>query len=148
MDDRNQSGDLLTPKYRVAPEPFWAASQWRGDDGYDRIETSARRRWEAIPSWGRDGWDLGAWPLVVIFHRDSTVGYELAENCEGDATVYRYPTRALRDAATDQIAFWHWRERGAPWVAGIADAAHAPAHLRGAYSSKRVEPPRPDRGLE
>ena len=85
----NESRDLLTAQYRARPEPFWAGLQARGDDGYERIEVARRWKWEAIPSWGRDGWDLGDWPLVVIFHRDSADGFELAENCEGDVTAYR-----------------------------------------------------------
>ena len=148
MDNGNDSADLLTAQYRARPEPFWAGLQARGDDGYERIEVARRWKWEAIPSWGRDGWDLGDWPLVVIFHRDSADGFELAENCEGDVTAYRYPTRALRDAATDAMAFVHWQHRGEPWVAGVADAAHAPAHLRGRFSWNRLENTRPGWALE
>ncbi|MFZ0179956.1 MAG: hypothetical protein WAL84_08825, partial [Candidatus Dormiibacterota bacterium] len=63
------STDLLTAEYRIEPESFWTLCQLRGDDGYDRIEAARMRRWVAIPSWGRDGWDLGSWPLAVIYHR-------------------------------------------------------------------------------
>lgn len=128
--------DLLVPDYRVIPEPFWAISQMRGDDGYDRIEAARRFRWTAIPAWGRDGWDLGSWPLVVVFHRQSPGRFELAENVEGDVTVYCYMTRELRDEATDQLAFWHWRHDCEDWVQGIGSLDQAP-HLRGAYSSRR-----------
>ena len=93
--------------------------------GYDRIEATSRRRWVAIPSWGRDGWDLGSWPLAVISHRHTPEGYELAENVEGDATVYRYPTKELRDAATDQLAFWRRKHNEEEWVEGVASIEQA-----------------------
>lgn len=99
--------DLLTAEYRLDPEPFWTIYQMRGDDGYDRIEAARFQRWIAVPSWGRDGWDLGSWPYVLIYHRATPEGFELAENVEGDVTYCRYPTRDLRDAATNQLAFWH-----------------------------------------
>jgi hypothetical protein len=130
--------DLLTEEYRLDPEAFWTVCQMRGDDGYDRIEAARSKRWQAIPSWGQDGWDLGSWPIVVIYHRQSAEGFDLAENVEGDATVYRYPTREMRDAATDQLAFWHWKHTGEDWVAGIDSVEEAP-HFCGPFSWKRCE---------
>jgi hypothetical protein len=68
---------LLSAAYRVTPEPFWALAQARGKDGYDRIERAVAHGWRAVPGWGRDGWDLGSWPLVVIFHGESPAGFEI-----------------------------------------------------------------------
>lgn len=133
----NTADSLLTDTHRVGPEHFWLACQLRGDDGYDRIEVARPRGWRAIPAWGRDGWDLGCWPLVVIFHRDIADGFELVENVEGDVTAYRFPTRAMRDAATDELAFFHWRHEDEPWVSGIERLQDAPAELRGPYSRVR-----------
>jgi hypothetical protein len=83
------------------------------------------------------GWDLGDWPFVVIYHRRTPQGFDLAENVEGDVTCYRYPTRELRDAATDQLSFWHWKHNGEDWVAGVDSIADAP-HLFGPYSRSRA----------
>jgi hypothetical protein len=121
--------------YRVPAETFWQASQALGEDGYDRIETSGKHGWTAIASWGSDGWDLGNWPYVVISHRHTTEGHELAYNVEGDIAVYRYPTPELLNAATDCLAFFHWG--GQPWVAGVDSADAMPDRLRGPYSSSR-----------
>jgi hypothetical protein len=74
MTNAHRTDDLLVAQYRLQPDSFWAVSQMRGDDGYDRIEAARPHRWHAIPSWGRDGWDLGKWPLVVIYHRNSPAG--------------------------------------------------------------------------
>ena len=94
--------------------------------------------WTAIPSWGLEGWDLGAWPLVVVFHRQSADGFELAYDVEGDVTVYRYSTRELRDAATDCLAFWHWKHYRAEWVHDVDSIDDAPDRLRGRFSWERL----------
>ncbi len=134
----NLEQQLLSERYRVTPEAFWQLSQLRGDDGYDRMEAARGRGWSAVPSWGRDGWDLGAWPLVVISHRSTTEGFELAYDVEGDITVYRYPTRELRDAATDCLAFWHWKHQGEDSVDGVETVDAAPDRLRGPFSWERL----------
>ena len=141
--------DLLRASYQVAPEPFWQFAVLRGDDGYERIELARRYRWRAIASWGQDGWDLGSWPLVVISWRESqgwdqtryepVNHFDLAYNVEGDITVYRYPTAELREAATDYLAFWHWKHDDEPWVEGIDSVDAAPARLRGPFSRARLE---------
>ncbi len=138
-EQRSLEQQLLSDPYRVAPEAFWAVAQMRGDDGYDRIEAARSRGWRAVPSWGLNGWDLGSWPLVVISHRRTTDGFELAYNVEGDITVYRYPTRELRDAATDCLAFWHWKREGEEWVGGIDSVDIAPDRLRGPFSWARLD---------
>ncbi len=136
--DQNLEQQLLCAQYRVASEPFWKLAQIRGEDGYDRIEMARTRGWTAIPSWGLEGWDLGTWPLVVIFHRQSADGFELAYNVEGDVTVYRYPTREVRDTATDCLAFWHWKHYSEDWVDGVESIDAAPDRLRGSFSWDRL----------
>jgi len=131
--------ELLSSAYRSTPEAFWTLAKLRGDDGFDRIELAIAHRWTAIPSWGLSGWDLGSWPWVVIFHRATRHAYELAHNIEGDVTTYRYPARALRDIATDYLAFVHWKDAGESWVDAVENVDLAPAHLRGPFSSERFE---------
>lgn len=130
---------LLSPSYRIAEEAFWSAARMRGDDGYDIMEPALARRWRAIPSWGRDGWDLGSWPLVVVYHRDTDEQWQLAYYVEGDLTVYSYPSRELRDAATDCLAFWHWKNHEDEWVDTVDTVDEAPDRLRGPFSWKRLD---------
>ena len=130
LSDQSLEQQLLCEQYRVAPEAFWQIAE----DGYDRIEMARPHGWRAIPSWGLEGWDLGDWPLVVISHRRTSFGFELAYNVEGDITVYRYPTRELRDAATDCLALWHWKHDGEDWVDGVERIDAAPDRLRGPFS--------------
>jgi hypothetical protein len=136
---RPRANELLSAAYRSPPEAFWAFAKLRGEDGYKRIELAIARGWEAIPSWGLRGWDLGTWPWVVILHRTTPTAYELAYNVEGDISVYRYVTRELRDTATDYVAFWHWKNAGEPWVDAIENVDVAPAYLRGPFSLHRLE---------
>jgi hypothetical protein len=129
---------LLCEQYRVVPEAFWHLAQIRHEDGYDCIRAAQQREWSVVSSWGLEGWDLGAWPLVVISHRRTARGFELAYYVEGDVTVYRYPTRELRDAATDCLALWHWKHDGKYWVDGVESIDTAPERLRGPFSWQRL----------
>lgn len=35
------------------------------DGGYEWMDRLAHR-WAVVPSWGREGWDLGEWPYVLV----------------------------------------------------------------------------------
>jgi hypothetical protein len=138
-DTQSLEEQLLSATYRIDPEPFWTIALMRGDCGYDIMEPARAKGWQPIAGWGRDGWDLGSWPYVVIYHRRTADAWQIAYYVEGDLTVYSYPERDQRIAAIDCLAFWHWRQAGEEWVAGIERVEDAPDHLHGAYSSKRLE---------
>ena len=122
--------------HRVPAEAFWEAGYLV--DGYDRQELARQRGgWRAVPSWGADGWDLGSWPLVTIYMKESVGKFLLAENVEGDTGVYAFDTEAERSAACDTLAFFHWKMAGAEWVDGVETAAAMPGYLRGPYSETR-----------
>jgi hypothetical protein len=127
-------------QYQVQPEPMWDRLCLFGGDGYDVIEQASRRRWEAIPAWGERGWDLGSWPLVIIFHKDNPgMGrYFVVEYVEGDLTCWDCPTPEIREQITDSIAFYHWEFQEEEWVAPYENETQAPAALRGPYSEKRI----------
>ncbi len=81
-------------------------TRWPGGEGYDRMEYADRSGWAAIPSWGRDGWNLGRWPPVVVYHRGEL---EIAVDVEGDINIEEFTTREERDRKTDEIAFFTGR---------------------------------------
>jgi hypothetical protein len=124
-------------QFRVPAKGFWQAGCM--GDGYDRMEMARPHKWQAIPSWGRDGWDLGDWPLVVVYHRDRGDGFDLATNVEGDVSTYTFPTRELRDEATDGIAFFYRKWHNESWVEGYTTVEDLPAQLRGAFSWARLD---------
>lgn len=83
------------------------------DDGYDFIDTAGKCGWHAVPGWGEDGWDLGAWPLVIIFVRFADAPYGCMRYTEGDLDVWTFgPTaegRTALSAKVDEWALEHWR---------------------------------------
>ncbi len=130
---------LLGPTYRIEPEPFWTIARMRGDCGYDIMEPASAHGWQPISGWGRDGWNMGSWPYVVMYHRRTADAWQVAYYVEGDLTIYSYPDRELCLAGLDCLALWHWKHDGEEWAAGIDRVEDAPGHLRGAYSSKRLD---------
>ena len=83
-----------------------------GGDGYDWADALTGGCY-VVPGWGRDGWDLGDWPYVIVCHYDGAQVYAVATYTEGDLTCQAFTTRAERDQATDTIAAWQWRH-GSP----------------------------------
>ena len=120
-------------QYRVEPDVFWQAA-WRYGDGYDVMGQAERKMHglRVVSSWGRVGYDLGSWPLVMVFFRERK-GYEIAYYVEGDVVCYAAPTEAIREAIVDGIAFFHWKHQGESWVEGYESVERVPENLRGPY---------------
>lgn len=113
-----------------------AYTRWPGDDGHDRMVFGRRQGWTPIPAWGLNGWDLGGWPLVVVYHRGDT---ELAVDVEGDIDTYEFSTKEERDRKTDEIAFFYWKIHEREWVQGIESHEQMPDRLRGPFSWRRLK---------
>ena len=111
-------------------------TRWPGDEGYDRREFASRIGWDAIASWGLNGWDLGSWPYVVVYHRGET---ELAVDVEGDIDIKEFATCEERDRRTDEIAFFYWKNDEEEWVNGIDSHEQMPPNLRGPFSWSRLD---------
>lgn len=78
------------------------------DDGYGDMEAEGKRGWHAVSGWGRDGWDLGNWPYVIIYRRKLAEGkFGVMQIVEGDRTVYHFGSEADRDAAVDYLFLWY-----------------------------------------
>ena len=117
------------------------------DDGYSDMEAEEGRGWLAVANWGRDGWNLGTWPYVVMYVRNVTscgfCGANLTDgsgdgvnghwqNCtsnagrfglmqivEGDRTVWAFASQEDREAAIDYLFLWYAAgERWAPLTEG------------------------------
>lgn len=111
-------------------------TRWPGDDGHDRMAFGRSQGWTPIPAWGLNGWNLGGWPLVVVYHRGDT---ELAVDVEGDIDTYQFSTKEERDRKTDEIAFFHWQAHEVEWVRGIDSQEQMPDRLRGPFSWRRLK---------
>lgn len=117
------------------PSPSFSA-----DSGYDWIE-QLPRGWHVEPSWGRDGWDLGAWPLVVValLVDEEHDRYAVATYTEGDVTVDRYQSRGALNAAVNEIAEFHWRLGQSLGPDDLPEGSGLLAKHCGPYSQERYE---------
>ncbi len=126
-------------QYIVEAHPWWKVAQYSGMDAYDTMSQANRRGWHEIPSWGSKGWDLGSWPLVIVYFRNTrdkitnVESFQLCEYVEGDTTVYSCPTSEIREAITDEIAFYHWQMQEQTWVRDIETFDMLPDELKGPY---------------
>jgi tetratricopeptide (TPR) repeat protein len=112
----------------------WAVVQNSLEAAYrSRMDIARERGWTPVETWGSGGWALGSWPEVVVYHHDMAESFDLTFDIAGDATDYSFPSQELRDAATDEVAFYCWKLLGAPWVEGVETAQQMPAQLRGPY---------------
>jgi hypothetical protein len=87
------------------------------DDGYDDMAAEEGRGWHANAGWGRDGWNLGDWPYVVIYTRefaDDQHPFGVMQIVEGDRTVYAFASKADQDAALDYLFLWY--AAGSRWA--------------------------------
>jgi hypothetical protein len=77
-----------------------------GYDWMDRLSGG----WHEVPSWGRDGWDCGNWPYIIMVHYDNEAErlFGMAVYTEGDLDIKEFRTRQERDHATDEWCIWYW----------------------------------------
>jgi hypothetical protein len=124
--------------YQGEPPAFWKGTFLLGD-GYDVMEAAEGFGWHAVSSWGKDGWDLGSWPLVIVFVRNTAGKFHVIEYVEGDVTMWSCPSQLMRQQIIDSLAFFHWKHREMPWVKDFESIDTVPldAAIRGSYSSKR-----------
>lgn len=149
--------DMLTDE-QAKPPTFGAIAQRAGFDpgsllgygGHEWIErVVAWPAWNILASWGRDGWDLGAWDLVAVAHgvsqTDEGKRYHLAQRVEGDITVWDFDDPGALMSATDRLAAYWWRLDPEAYGAEMVEAVkttdrhdHLPPRFRGPFSRKRL----------
>lgn len=127
-----------------------------GDDGYGWIErvlaaNGNGQHWQAVSSWGRDGFDMGDWPLVVyaLGHVTETEADRLApwrvlERIEGDVRLWAFETRHEALRALDALAAYWWRQspgRHGEAMTAIVDevpSGSLPIRFRGPFAWSRL----------
>jgi hypothetical protein len=109
-------------------------------DGYEWIERLPAG-WEAVPSWGRDGWDLGAWPIAIVatYENSDTGQYAFGIYTEGDVSVTQVETHGNLYAAVDGLAEWYWRNEYALGPTDLPEGQGLLDHHRRPFAWWRVE---------
>ncbi len=120
-------------QYKAEPGRFWEALPMLGGDGYDDMDMAQKFDWQPIGGWGQDGYNLGSWPLVIIFFREREGRFEVVEYVEGDVTMWSCPTEEIRQQVTDELAFFHWKFRDEEWVKDYTSVDELPDELKGPY---------------
>lgn len=108
-------------------------------NGYEWMSEGLPEGWHPEPIWGRDGWDLGAWPLVVVaLYIDEEEGrFAAATYTEGDVTARRYKSRGALYVAVNGIAEFHWRLGQARGPRDLPEGSGLLAHHTGPYPGWR-----------
>lgn len=122
-------------QYQVPPDPFWDRALFLGD-GYEVMGEAEEQDWEAIGLWGQHGWNLGSWPLVIIFFRDREGFFDVLTYVEGDVTMYACPTEEIREAITNELALFYWHHNSYSAPEGIDQyktVDELPALYKGPY---------------
>ena len=106
--------------------------------GYDWI-LDLGPGWRPVPAWGEGGWDLGAWPEVVVAHYDGEDVHGFASFVEGDLRYESFPTEQARDEHTDRFAAGLWRHGIADGPPDLPEADDdLPSEYRGPFSTGRL----------
>lgn len=143
---QQDSGEVVRRAIRVEYGGRAMIGGW-ADDGYEFAHNGEQEGWVPVYAWGIEGWDLGDPPYVVYLFGDlivdgGRVEYQRACYCEGDVTVETYATAEDRSDDTDEAALFYWKNHDEPWAREVAKdtpADEMPAHLRGAFSWKRLD---------
>jgi len=116
-----------------------------GEGGYGWIEESRRDGWRVVPSWGEDGWDLGAWPLVSVSFRERGGKFEVVTYCEGDLEFRTFATETERSAFVDEIAEFYWHNETSigphelKFYRNFYPTGPLPERFRGPFSWARLD---------
>lgn len=129
------------------------------DGGYDWMDELGGTPWHPISSWGRDGWDMGQWPYVIVSRclalgdkvegERRTRAWGFATYVEGDITVKAFATEDELLDELDATAHWYWRHTG-NGPTGFADLPGWNGHA-GPVEAKYCRPftwARSDRGTD
>ncbi|GAB3873838.1 hypothetical protein ACFQ1S_03730 [Kibdelosporangium lantanae] len=99
-------------------------------DGHEWRDKAEQFGWDVPGLWGRDGWDLGSWPLVVmaLYDSEKTDTWALMTYVEGDMVVKVFTTREARDLAVTEVAVGWWRFGTADGPDDLPETGWLPHH--------------------
>ncbi|NCT90379.1 hypothetical protein GXB85_05360 [Cellulomonas sp. APG4] len=137
MRKSEEQMQALLMECSVEPDMRLKNEAGSGSGGYAFMRAAEGRGYHAIPSWGRDGYDAGAWSLVIFFERVTDYAHLVLSYVEGDLSEYAASDAAEAEAILDFLIYSHWKSSGEPWVDNIT-WERLPEPLRGQYSVERL----------
>ena len=94
-------------------------------DGYDWMDAAATTNWYSISGWGKDGWDAGSWPYVILTlaKGQDEVGpfYGMTTYCEGDLSTTFYRSQMEQWKAITAWCHWNWKHSGEAWAKDLPE---------------------------
>lgn len=97
--------------------------------------------WRAQGSWGRDGWDLGAWPYVVVavFDHPEQTAFAYATYTEGDVNTVTCESQEELYEAIDDVAEYQWRSNPEVGPDDLPANDGLLPHHRGPFGWQQIE---------
>lgn len=81
-------------------------------DGYDWMDAAATTGWHTCPGWGKDGWDAGQWPYVILTlaaGKDKAGRFfGVTTYCEGDLTTKFFRSQMEQWKYITEWCRWNW----------------------------------------
>lgn len=81
-------------------------------DGYDWMEAASETGWHTLSGWGKDGWDAGQWPYVMVSLAKTSDEhgplYGMTTYCEGDMDTTFYRSQMEQWKAITEWCRWNW----------------------------------------
>lgn len=99
-------------------------------DGHEWREMAEEFGWSVPGLWGREGWQLGVWPLITVgLHDDPKVRvWAYVTYVEGDTDVHVFDDEDERDrAVTEEAVFW-WRNGDADGPDDLPETGYLEHH--------------------
>jgi hypothetical protein len=81
-------------------------------DGYDWMDAAATTGWHVMANWGKDGWDCGQWPYVILTlargKDEKGFFFGVTTYCEGDLTTKFFRSQERQWAYITEWCRWNW----------------------------------------
>ena len=106
-------------------EPITAPATPQGDPwggGYEWIDRLCAP-WRVTGAWGREGYDLGAWPYIVFAQAEAADAtgslYGYCTYVEGDVAAHWFRDEEAKNHAISKEAYWYWASGQADGPEGL-----------------------------
>jgi hypothetical protein len=151
LRERRNMNDVHGMRPMAVPPQEGAMRMWTDfdiGDGYDFVgQLESGSNWAPVASYGRDGWDAGSWPLVVIgrtLRANKKGEWVTVERVEGDLSFRAYRTQVEQLRGLDLLVEAHWRFEPEAYGDDIAKAVkrypkgELPSRFYGLFSWARL----------